>query len=196
MIKRFGNYKAEYQAGGSFEPLAPGAYVCAILGAKVEETQYGQKLVFQVDVIEGEAAGYFQKRFQAGAGGQYENKYKGVFRINVPTDDGSEQDGWSINRFNSTMGAIEMSNPGFHFDFDKPENQLKGKLVGINVREREWEMNGNTGITTEIGAFVPVDDVRMGKVRPMKRRELQNRSDAAAPVASGFTAVETYELPF
>lgn len=196
MIKRFGNYKAEYQAGGSFEPLAPGAYVCTILGAKVEETQYGQKLVFQVDVIEGEAAGYFQKRFQAGAGGKYENKYKGVFHINVPTGDGSEQDGWSINRFNSTMGAIEMSNPGFHFDFDKPENQLKGKLVGINVREREWEMNGNTGVTTEIGAFVPVDDVRMGKVRPMKRRELQNRSDAAAPMASGFTAVETDELPF
>lgn len=196
MIKRFGNYKAEYQAGGSFEPLAPGAYVCTILGAKVEETQYGQKLVFQVDVIEGEAAGYFQKRFQAGAGGQYENKYKGVFRINVPTGDGSEQDGWSINRFNSTMGAIEMSNPGFHFDFDKPENQLKGKQVGINVREFDWAMNGNMGTSTEIGAFVPADDVRMGKVRPMKKRELRNQPEAAAPMASGFTAVETDELPF
>ena len=168
MIKRFGNYKAEYQAGGSFEPLAPGAYVCSIIGAKVEETQYGQKLVFQVDVIEGEAAGYFQKRYQAGAGGQYENKYKGVFRINVPTGDGSEQDGWAINKFNSTMGAIEMSNPGFRFDFDKPE----------------------------IGAFVPVDDVRMGKVRPMKKRELRNQPEETAPMASGFTAVETDELPF
>ena len=196
MIKRFGNYKAEYQAGGNFEPLAPGAYVCSILGAKVEETQYGQKLVFQVDVIEGEAAGYFQKRFQAGAGGQYENKYKGVFRINVPTGDGSEQDGWSINRFNSTMGAIEMSNPGFHYDFDKPENQLKGKQVGINVREFDWAMNGNMGTSTEIGAFVPVDDVRMGKVRPMKKRELRNKPDTEEPTASGFLPVEADELPF
>lgn len=195
MIKRFGNYKAEYQAGGSFEPLAPGAYVCSILGAKVEEAQYGQKLVFQVDVIEGEAAGYFQKRYQAGATGSYENKYKGVFRLNVPKGDGSEQDGWSINKFNSTMGAIEMSNPGFRFSFDQPESQFKSKLVGINVREFDWAMNGNTGTSTEIGAFVPVDDVRMGKVRPMKKRELRNAPEAAAAM-SGFTAVETDELPF
>lgn len=195
MIKRFGSYKANYQAGGSFEPLAPGAYVCQILGAKVEETQYGQRLIFQVDVIEGPAAGYYQKRFQAGATGSYENKYKGVYRLNVPTDDGSEKDGWNVNRFNSTMGAIEMSNPGFRFSFDLPENQFKGKLVGINVREREWEMNGNTGVTTEIGEFVPVDDVRAGKVRPMKRKELQNKP-AQADTPAGFTMVETDELPF
>jgi hypothetical protein len=30
----------------------------------------------------------------------------------------------------------------------------------------------------------------------MKRRELPNKSDAAEPVGSGFTAVETDELPF
>lgn len=195
MIKRFSNYKAEYQAGSSFEPLAPGAYVCQILGAKVEDTQYGQRLVFQVDVIEGEAAGYFQKRYQAGATGMYENKYKGVFRLNVPKGDGSEQDSWSINRFNSTMGAIEMSNPGFRFSFDQPESQFKGKLVGINVREFDWTMNGNAGTSTEIGAFVPVDDVRMGKVRPMKKRELRNAPEAASPM-TGFTTVETEELPF
>lgn len=196
MIKRFGNYKADYKpAGGTFEPLAPGAYVCQILGAKAEDTQYGQRLIFQVDVIEGEAAGYFQKRFQAGATGTYENKYKGVFRLNVPTGDGSEQDGWSINRFNSTMGAIEMSNPGFHFSFDQPENQFKGKLVGVSVREFDWAMNGNVGTSTEICAFVPVDDVRAGKVKLMKKRELRNAPEMAAPM-SGFTAVETEELPF
>lgn len=196
MIKRFGNYKAEYKpAGGSFEPLAPGAYVCSILGAKVEDTQYGQRLIFQVDVIEGEAAGYFQKQYQAGATNAYENKYKGVYRLNVPTGDGSERDGWSINKFNSTMGAIEMSNPGFRFSFDLPESQFKGKLVGINVREFDWAWNGQTGTKTEIGAFVPVDDVRMGKVRPMKKRELRNAPEAAAPMV-GFTAVETDELPF
>lgn len=195
MIKRFGNYKADYQAGGSFDPLAPGAYVCQILGAKAEDTQWGQRLTFQVDVIEGEAAGYFQKRYQAGATSSYPTTYKGVFRLNIPTGDGTEQDTWKERAFNSTMGAIELSNPGFHFDFDQPENQFKGKLVGINVREREWEMNGNTGITTEIGAFVPVDDVREGKVRPMKRRELPNRPAAPAPM-TGFTSVETDDLPF
>ena len=168
MIKRFGNYKADYQAGGSFEPLAPGAYVCQILGAKAEDTQWGQRLTFQVDVIEGEAAGYYQKRYAAGATSSYPTTYKGVFRLNIP---------------------------GFHFDFDQPESQFKGKLVGINVREREWEMNGNMGITTEIGAFVPVDDVRAGKVRPMKRRELPNKPAVPAPMA-GFAAVETDELPF
>jgi hypothetical protein len=94
------------------------------------------------------------------------------------------------------MGAIEMSNPGFHFDFDQPESQFKGKLVGINVREFDWAMNGNTGTSTEIGSFVPVDDVRMGKVRPMKKRELRNQPEETEPVASGFTAVETDELPF
>ena len=68
--------------------------------------------------------------------------------------------------------------------------------MGINVREFDWAMNGNMGTSTEIGAFVPADDVRMGKVRPMKKRELRNQPEAAAPMASGFTAVETDELPF
>ena len=64
------------------------------------------------------------------------------------------------------------------------------------MREFYWEKDGKSGTSTEIGAFVPADDVRAGKVRLMKKRELSNRSEATAPVENGFMAVETDELPF
>ena len=197
MIKRFGNYKADYQAGGSFEPLAPGAYVCQILGAKAEDTQWGQRLTFQVDVIEGEAAGYYQKRYAAGATSSYPTTYKGVFRLNIPTGDGTEQDACKERAFNSTMGAIELSNPGFHFDFDQPENQFKGKLVGINVREREWEMNGRTGWTTEAGKITTAADIREGTFKPLNAKPLNNSSASGAFASpAAWEPASDADLPF
>lgn len=187
-MKAFNGYEPKYQAGGNtFEPLPAGAYVGRIYGAKADD----QALTIQVDVVEGEYNQYFHKRFEADKDSPYGQKYKGTFRLSIPT--GDSNDDWKIRSFNSAIGAIELSNTGYKWDWN--EGGLKGKAIGLNVREREWEMNGNVGVTTEIGALVPVEDVKTGKVKPMKRRALKGGSSANTS-ASGYMDVNVEDIPF
>lgn len=187
-MKAFNGYEAKYQAGGAiFEPIPAGAYVGKIYGAKADE----QALVIQVDVTEGEYANYYHDRFKADEGSSFGQKYKGTFRLSLPA--GDSNDDWKIRMFNSAIGAIELSNPGYKWDWN--EAGLKGKSIGLNVREREWEMNGNAGVTTEIGALVPVEDVKAGKVKPMKRRALKGGSMAAL-TSAGYVEVNVEDIPF
>ena len=66
---------------------------------------------------------------------------------------------------------------------------LKGKLVGISVREAEYQ-----GVVyTEIGRLESVKQVRAGTVRPMKPRA---SGASAAPASSSFTPVEDGDIPF
>ena len=74
--------------------------------------------------------------------------------------------------------------------FDGNVKQLKGKKVGINVRKRIYEYNGQVRETTEIGQFETVDDVRNGKCKPMKDRDTRKNSSDEPQ----FTEVSTSEV--
>lgn len=196
-MKKFEGFKAEYKEENNnrFEPLPVGSYVAQILGVKLEENtdRNGNKyerLIFQVDITEGEYKDYFQKRYEADKNSPFTAKYKGTFYLNVPTGDKSQYDNYKLISFNNTIAAIEYSNKGYTWEWD--EKTLKGKAVGIRVREREWTMDGRSGTTTEIGAFCPVDDVRAGKVKPMAARKNKNPQSVIAQ----FTEVPNEELPF
>ena len=199
-IKTYDGYKAQ-QNSSKPDNLPAGLYVGVCKGARVEETSWGgQRLILALDVAEGEHKDHYQNLLDwEQKNGSYTPKWKGSFRMNVPTGDGSEKDAWTKRSFEGNIWCIEQSNPGYKFDFN--EQSLKGKLVGLNVRNKEWEYNDMTGWTTEIGRLEPVDDVRSGKAKVMKDRPLQNSTSqpeavAAADPATGFTPVETSELPF
>ena len=194
MINRYNGY-APAPVSTKPDCLPAGAYEAIIKGARVEQTQWGgQRLILALDVTEGEHKGHYQKMFDYdSANGNFTPKWKGTIRINIPSGDGSEKDAWTKKLFEGAIYAIEKSNPGYTFDFD--EGTLKGKAVGINVRNKEWEYNDMTGWTTEIGRLEVLDDVKQGKVKAMKDRPLQNKPQTADE-AAGFTAVETDNLPF
>jgi hypothetical protein len=190
-MKAFNGYEPKYQAagGGKFEPLPPAAYVGRIYGAKADD----QALTLQLDVTEGEFAQYYHKRFEADKDSPFGQKYKGMFRLNLPN--GGQYDDINIRIFNSAIGAIEMSNPNYHWDWN--EAGLKGKAVGINVRNKEWSYNDMEGWTTEIGRLESIPELLAGRVKVMKDRPLNKQETAATTDAqNGFTAVETSELPF
>ena len=71
---------------------------------------------------------------------------------------------------------------------------MKGKLVGVLFRNREWEMNGNTGWTTECCALTDVDDIRQGKYRQPKDKPLKVTSAAENSFAQ--INEDSGELPF
>ena len=195
-MKQFEGFKSEKQAG-AFAMLPAGAYVAAIKNVKIDGTEPDQQLVLRLDIVEGEWAGYYTRRYDPDRNGssQYDVKYKGDLRIQVPNSANPKRSHpeWDVRTFNGAIYCIENSNPGYKWDWN--EAGLKGKIVGINVREGVY--NGN--VFTQIGRLEVADDVRKGLVKPMKPRSDGSSLPQNAPAAtdpSGFTPVETDELPF
>lgn len=179
------------------EKLPAGGYVIKIINAKEEEFDWGSRLAIAFDIEEGEYKGFYAKNFQQQTG--EDKKWKGVFRLNIPKEDGSEQDAWTQKKFNTTIVNIEESNPGYFFDWD--ESKLKGKIVGALFNNKEYEYNGRSGFFTNCHSFVTAETIRSGKFNIPKDTLLQNRSgNAAVPTdADGFMNIPDgvdEEIPF
>lgn len=194
-MKQFEGFKSEASAK-KFPMLPADTYVAAIKNVKVDGQEPDQQLVLRLDIIEGDWAGYYTKRYEndtqnAGFQQNYQAKYKGDLRIQIPNPDNSARNHpeWDIRTFNNAIWCIEKSNPGYKWDWK--EAGLKGKTVGINVREGSF--NGNP--YTQIGRLEVADDVRKGIVPVMKPKADRSTQEAAEP-QGGFTVVETEELPF
>jgi len=198
-MAKINGFKSEAPTA-SFPQLPVGAYVCGIKNVKIEGKAPDQQIILRLDIIEGEQTAYFTKRYNhdTNAGGKYEVRYKGDYKIQIPDASNAKRQHpeWDLKTLNNSIWCIEASNPGFKWDGDTDHiGELKGKLVGINVREGVY--NGNT--FTQIGKLETVDDVRQGLVKPMKPRSDGSSLPQTAPAAAdpiGFTPVETEELPF
>ena len=195
-MKQYEGFKSE--ASGKKYPMLPaGTYVAGIKNVKIDGDEPDQQLVLRLDIIEGEYAGYYTKRYEndsqgAGYDQQYQAKYKGDLRIQVPNPDNTKRSHpeWDVRTFNNAIYCIEQSNPGYKWDWD--EKKLKGKTVGINVREGTY--NGN--VYTQIGRLEVAEDVRRGIVETMKPKKPSGQTVTGVDAQTGFTGVETDELPF
>lgn len=188
-MKAYNDFKAE-KAGGSREILPAGGYVCNILSAKEETFSWGSRLALAIDVAEGDYAGFFKKDFDSND--REDKKWRGIYRINIPKDDGSEMDGWTKRSFGNFIYSVQESNPGYSWNWD--EKTLKGKKLGVLYRNREWEMNGRTGWTTEAAGSCTVEDIRNKTFRSLKDKPLKNRPEASA--ASPDSVEDESDLPF
>lgn len=193
-MKAFNGFKSE---ASSKKPrmLPAGAYVAKIKAVKIEGLEPDQHLVLRVDVCEGEYTDHFLNRYKYDQeNSKYEPRYKGDFKLRIPNDANTkalypESD---LKAFNDAIYRIEQSNPGYHWDWD--EKGLVGLLVGINMQPGDY----NGFPFTRIGRLEIADDVRKGIVKPMQAKGARGDADDTQFVdkQSGFTAVETDELPF
>lgn len=189
--------------------LTPGGHICRIQGVRLEKTQRTNKdmLVVAFDISEGsEFDGYFRKRFERSSGFNANAKWPGVFRCTLLNANG-ETNGF----FKGFIEALEASNPNYNFKASKgDEQQMKGKLVGFNFGEEEYERTDyQTGeikvaVSVKPAYAISVARVREGVIPPPKKL-LNNGSGASAasttrpvgqPDAQGFQEVEDDELPF
>lgn len=189
-MKPFEGFEAKKSAGAR-ELLPAGGYVAKI--SDCEEIRYDWGLVLKIsfDIVEGEYTDFFKKDYKDQD--REDKKWRGTFRLNVPKDDGSEKDDWAKRAFGNSIWSIEASNPGYHWDWD--ETKFKGKTVGVLFRNKEWEMNGNTGWTTECCALTSVDDIRQGKFKMPKDKPLKALSGADSGNFSAPAPVND-DLPF
>lgn len=168
-MKKF-DVKAE-RIGGGRETLPAGGYVCQIISAKIESNDWGDTLVVAHDVCEGEYAGIFKRDYENNT--REDKKWRGLYRLRLPKEDGSEQDTWKKRSLGNFIWALEESNPGYEWAWD--EKTLKGKKVGLIYRNKEWAMEGRSGWTTEAGASESIENIRQGKYKPLRDKALPNK---------------------
>ena len=90
-MKAYSGFKSEAPAT-SFPQLPAGAYVGVIKDVRLEGAEPDQTLVLCLEVMEGEHAGYYTKRYQhdVNSNSDYTPRYKGVLRLRVPNPDNTK----------------------------------------------------------------------------------------------------------
>ncbi|MBR2226726.1 MAG: hypothetical protein IJ893_02535 [Bacteroidales bacterium] len=203
----------DYDTARSFDgtggpTLTPGGHICRIQGVRVEKSKTGKDmLVVAFDISEGsEFDGYYKARFERSSGFRKDAKWPGVFRVTLLNANG-DTNGY----FKGFIDALEDSNTGYNFKASKgDEQQMKGKLVGFNFGEEEYEYTDRQTGEIKIGTSckpayaISVARVREGVIPPAKKLLNNGNVNASAggmrpvgqPDAQGFQEVEDDELPF
>lgn len=198
-LKRPENWE-NVKAVSERENLPVGAYVCKIVTAGVRTYKKSDgsgsfdRLEVAFDIQEGDFAGHYQKDFDSQR--NEDKKWKGVLRLYIPVDDGSEKDEWTKRIFKGFTDSLEASNLGYHWDWE--EKSLKGKMVGILFRNEQWAMGERSGWKAQPFRALAVDAVRGGKFTIPKARPNKNAVsiDVTADGDNFAVVDDTEDLPF
>lgn len=175
------------------EKLPVGAYVCKVKQVAVQQNSYGNVLCLLYDIVEGDYQGFYNRDYQGQNGDA--KKWRGVMRVWIPQDDGSDKDEKTKRAFKGMVTSFENSNPGYKWDWN--ENSLVGKTVGIIYRNEEWEYNGKTGWTAKPLRCMSAQKVRNGDfILPDDKPLRGDAYDTGSAAATGMTAVADPDLPF
>ena len=192
MIKQFKDYD-QTQAYGDYEKLPKGGYVMQIKGVETRKNSNGEYLFISGDIFEGDYMQFFTREYRNQQA--EDKKWHCNYLLNIPKDDGSEQDTWTKRKFKTFTEALEDSNDGYHFDLD--EQKFKGKLIGGLFNEREYEtQQGQIRRATNWASVTTVDKIREGNYTLPNDKTLQ-KPTLPATDASGFMSTDDLDdLPF
>lgn len=200
MIRKPNNWN-EVQEFTERPKLPVDAYVCRIKRAVVQDNSYGDQLCLLYDIVEGEYKGFYQKDFDSNT--QQDKKWRGVLRLWLPKEDGSEKDEWTKSTLKGMVTSVEKSNPGYAWNWD--EQSLAGKAIGILYRNEEWEKDGKGGWSASPFRAMSVDSIRSGDFQIPKDKPLKNKTAPADNSYGGYSGGfgsytelvgEDGELPF
>lgn len=193
MIKKPNNWES-VQAFSNRPKLPLDAYVCKVVKGVVQTNDYGDQLCVLFDIAEGEQTGFYAKEFKSNT--MKDKKWKGVLRVWLPRDDGSEKDEFTKSALKGFVTSIENSNPGYQWDWN--ENSLAGKLLGIMFRNEEWEFNGKHGWAVRPLRAMSADTVRSGDYTLPDPKPLKGKDTTYLLGNSGMADLteDDEELPF
>lgn len=158
----FGKNFNEVQAGGEFQALPGGGYVCRIRKAQMTNNSNGLPMVeVAVDIAEGDFKDYFSKLYRDRMGKDPNAKYpyNGILRITAVDENSNTK-----KNFKSFCTAVEQSN-----DMQLPRHDdaflkaLAGKMVGVLYQREEYMGNdGKAHWSTKPKWFRSVEAIRSG----------------------------------
>lgn len=149
------------------EPVEAGAHYMVILGAKEKSGTNANGEWRGVNIF----VDCHETDYQSGAIRSDHERRKafkpdgwwppaGSKLVFLPKEDDPES-GKSLKAFIETL---EASNAKFKYDWSKPfDEQIKGKLIGGVIREKEWAYDGKSGFYPELWYFIPTEDVPNAK---------------------------------
>lgn len=191
MINRPNNWDDVRAYSGGRQKLPAGAYVCDIIQAVVQSNNYGQQLCVLFDISAGEYAGYYDDDFKRNQ--REDKKWKGVLRLWLPKEDGSDKDEFTKSILKGFITAVEESNRGYTWNWD--ERTLAKKEIGVLFRNEEWEWNGKSGWTAKPFRAISVDSVADGNFTVPKDKPLKNKIEPAPDYSSPAPSFGGYETP-
>lgn len=172
----------EAQQDGECRKLTPGGYVCRIMKAEDvpldPATGKGAYLRLEVDITEGDFAGYFGAQFQLFG------KWHGVLIRSY-----KEQ---VLGLFKGFVKAVEESNPGYHWQWN--EATLTGKLIGIVFGEEEFiNRQYLPAVSVKPRMVRSVQAIRAGDftipvIKKLKTEQAAQVQQVAQDTANGYTA--------
>lgn len=196
-IANFEEAKKEAASLGENLPKLPvGAYVLKVLNVRYETGTDGRsdKIILMYDIKEGEQKGYFKKRFEAT--NDENKKWKGIFNIYIPKDDGTSSE-WANKNFARIINHFEGSNKGFTWAWN--EQELKGKLIGGVFGEVQKVIEGTERCWVEMRWTDYVSNVKEGRANIPPRKVVADTTSSAPTTDTGFMdmpAGATADIPF
>ena len=179
--------------------LPEGAYVANIMNVKYVPGENGNsdRIDIQFDIADGEYKGFFKKQYEENT--QEDKKWKGKTSVYVPSDDGSERDGWTKNTFAKWTNALEDSNSKYKWDWD--ESKWKGLKVGLMFALTGNVIEGKEVTYTEVRYPLSVEDAKKPdiKIPAIKKRNGYTGNSSSAPADNSFVNVPDgveEEIPF
>ncbi len=179
--------------------LPEGAYVANIMNVKYVPGENGNsdRIDIQFDIADGEYKGFFKKQYEENT--QEDKKWKGKTSVYVPSDDGSERDGWTKNTFAKWTNALEDSNSKYKWDWD--ESKWKSLKVGLMFALTGNVIEGKEVTYTEVRYPLSVEEAKKPdiKIPAIKKRNGYTGNSSSAPVDNSFVNVPDgveEEIPF
>lgn len=169
------------------------AYVCKIKKAAVQQNVFGDQLCVLFDISEGDFARFYDEDFKTNPNS--DKKWRGVLRLFLPSNDGSDKDEMTKRTLKGFVTAVEKSNPGYVWNWD--EMTLMGRTIGILMRNEEWAYNGKSGWAVRPFRAISADSVRNSEYSLPKDKPLSNASASTAYNSNDFKPLENDDdVPF
>ena len=165
-IQNTRNIQPQQVGSNSYRKLPAGGYVCRIHQVTVDSFKSGRQYInLAFDIAEGEYCGFFQQKFQEDASSQYGQRWRGNFKLFLPTINGDpaqfERD---VARYKGNIELLTKTNgkavPDIEQGYD-PEI-FNGCTVGILFRNVTKPINGTVTTFVEPAFLIDPQRIRTG----------------------------------
>lgn len=158
MITKPKNYDSAKPMTQGGNRLVPGGYICEIKAADYVQASglTGARIIIHYDIAEGDYKDYWANQYKNNTA--EDKKWKGNYTLWLPDDSDDEKEQRANRMLKTFVEAVEESNAGYHWDWD--EAKLKGKKLGLIIRNKFWSFNGKTGFAPEVNFCVTVDKIK------------------------------------
>ena len=180
------------RAWGGYEPLAPGGYVCEIIGLDETMSATGKHMIkIALDIAEGNEKGRFMEAYRKDT--RDNKKWPNSAVAYQLTED---KDGGTHGRFKQFTDCVIDSNSGFEIIWGNGFGAcFKGKLVGVVFGREQYEgRDGKLRWNVKPQFFETVPDIREGNFKVPEDKPVSSYRALEAP--GGFSEIKDDDIPF